>query len=94
MLTNSAFVGTALEALLRDGEAWTLYRAGLSIDRCASTAANLPIADHMDAAGRTTPGDTGLATAACRDGHKAYVESLGEFMGIAAAMTTTEEVFE
>lgn len=101
---NSAFIGTDLEAVLRENEIWTLYIAGLSTDHCVSTttrmAGNLHVTDRVGPDGRVVEGEVvlvGDATAAWeKPGGQwdaetvmaVHLESLTEF----ARVTTTETV--
>lgn len=101
---NSAFIGTNLEALLREHEITRLYIAGLSTDHCVSTttrmAGNLHVTEHLDQEGLKQRGQVilvGDATAAWEKGgyeaevvHAVHVESLREF----AAIARTDEVLE
>lgn len=101
---NSSFIGTNLEALLKEHGIWRLFICGLTTDHCVSTttrmAGNLHVTDHLDRKGQRVKGEVVLiddATAAWRkpEGqwdaevvHAVHVESLREF----ASIMTTEEV--
>jgi nicotinamidase-related amidase len=101
---NSAFIGTALETVLKENEIWKLYIAGLSTDHCVSTttrmAGNLHVTDRVGEDGAVVEGEVvlvGDATAAWeKPGGKwdaetvqaVHLESLTEF----ARVTTTEDV--
>ncbi|KZP11708.1 Isochorismatase hydrolase [Athelia psychrophila] len=103
---NSSFIGTRLEALLRERQIRRLFIQGLSTDHCVSTttrmAGNLHVCDHVDAEGERVKGEVILvadATAAwekpggrwdAETVHAVHVESLREF----ATVLTTEQVIE
>ncbi|EXJ93250.1 hypothetical protein A1O3_01807 [Capronia epimyces CBS 606.96] len=103
---NSAFIGTPLEAILREHKIRRLYVAGLTTDHCVSTsvrmAGNLKVTDVFDADGKTQEEGDGTflvedATAAHAKGgfdaelvHAVHAESLKEF----ATVVKTSEVIE
>lgn len=101
---NSSFIGTNLEAVLREHAIWRVFIGGLSTDHCVSTttrmAANLHVADHVDEKGQRIKGEVVLVedmTAAWKKPngrfsaetvHAVNVESLREF----ATILTTKDV--
>lgn len=59
--TNSAFVTSELQDLLKEQQIWKIYFVGLSVDLCLGStirsASDLHVVDHLDANGEVVRGD-------------------------------------